>query len=927
MNKRKYDIVLRCTIRRVALSIALLGGLLLLCAPLRSQNPLQDPQFECVLQGPDTIRFMNSRYVPDEFYLDVDFVNIGEDSLTNVRLSLLGNRRFTLLSAQSIVIGNIPPSTTIHLSGDSAFHLRTNLNDDFGYDTLYVFVQGDAIGATVMLPIYVEKATWPRLELYCEAIDSLNFDPLLNEYYPSPFPVKTIVRNVGDGPAGNCSISYTGPSSVSPLNGENTIAVGVLGPGETKLLTWQMVPRRRDSDKRIALPFRVQGEGGQGQKYVTADCTAHIYIPAARAIDYECTLDIDAVLYDSTNKRYSPDPFMIRSQVTNRGTGAASGMIMLTQFESGLVLSPGQSVVDTLAGALDPGESSGVYSKSLRPLLQKDGDSLLVTVIFIDRFGSSTRCEKLVWIPPADEPTITLQCSSELDSLVVDPVQGGYMHSQFSFLASVENNGPEPLYDVSLYALTDPEGTLLIDHGTQLQPISSALLDSDGVRQASWNVQAVSIDTNRLVYLRVLAIARNSLGYFAPLVSCETVVFVPRVGKAQLQCGLATSVTDGNDDMVISFDTACAKYEGIPSLFGDYRVFRLTADVVNIGEAPASPVEAALLLPQGLRLEEGEPPTKVVEPSRIAPGEHASVSWLIRPERSVEKRQCDIELLVSNIQTLPAKCELNLTLAKTLNIVTVSIPPDLTGVAGSILAVPINIGETPGIDPGAYQFVLRFDPLLLRFIEAGSDESRIAHSWRNLNTRLISEDTRSGLNLLAVADSTGFSPRERNDGGPLVHLYFEVIHSAPRLGSNGYVVETPLQFVRYPFVSLEGDTLAPFVHSYASDGGLTPVFYDGEATLSGDCVLPLSAATRLLPNRPNPFNPVTQIPFYLAEYSSYRIVLLDAFGRFLRLIVQGSGPRGFHSVHFDAGDLPSGLYYYQLETAKNMDIRRMLLTK
>jgi hypothetical protein len=174
-----------------------------------------------------------------------------------------------------------------------------------------------------------------------------------------------------------------------------------------------------------------------------------------------------------------------------------------------------------------------------------------------------------------------------------------------------------------------------------------------------------------------------------------------------------------------------------------------------------------------------------------------------------------------------------------------------------------------------------------------------------------------------VADSTDFAPRESNEGGPLVHLFFEAIHTSTQME----VVESPLQFVRYPSMMADGTTVAPFIHTYGSERGLIPVFRDGVATLSGVCVLPLSSSTRLLPNQPNPFNPVTLIPYYLAENTAYRIVLLDAFGRFLRLIEEGEKAEGRYSVLFDAGELPSGLYFCRIETGRRTHTRRILLTK
>jgi hypothetical protein len=892
-------------------------------APAFGQDSGSAAQFECVLHGPDSVLFVGNGYVPNQFYLGASLRNTGTERMSNVSLYLLQSRRFTLLSAQSRFIDSIPAGSTIDLLGASGFELRTNPEDRSGFDTLYVLVDGVGIRGTCMLPVYVEKETRPRLELYCESPDALIFDELLNIYIPDPFAVKTVLRNVGDGAANNCRINYTGPSRVAPVDGETNVDVGRLEAGESFSFTWQMQPKRRDTGGLEHLLFQASGEGGFGNRFVRSECSAATFIPAARAADYICTLDVDVVRYDSASKRYSPDPFMIRAQVSNVGQGLGIGMTMLTMVEYGLVLAQGQSFIDTLAETLGSGESSGVFSKSLRPLIQRNGDSLHIAVLFSDRFGNTTRCDRTVWIPPAEEPSLKLQCNSEIDSLIVDIGQGGYQKSQFSFHAAVGNLSSEPVFNVSLYAMVDPDGVLVIDKTTQEKPVASALLDTDGMRSASWTVQALPSAADRIVSLRVYASSRTATGYYFPLISCEVPVYVPRAGLARLQCGLSTDITDGGDDMVVAFDTVRASYEGAPSRFGNYTVFRLTADVMNIGDGIASPVTAALLLPSGVRLEEGEQPTKAVAPSRLAVGEHGTVSWLLQPLFAQNEAQLDIEVLVSSVQALPAKCDMKLTVAEALNVVDISIPPDLTGVSGGILAVPITIAPTPNIDPVAYQILLRFDPNMLRFMEARSDGSLTAYSWRNLNTRLLSETMQSGSNILVVADSTDFAPRESNEGGPLVHLFFEAIHTSTQME----VVESPLQFVRYPSMMADGTTVAPFIHTYGSERGLIPVFRDGVATLSGVCVLPLSSSTRLLPNQPNPFNPVTLIPYYLAENTAYRIVLLDAFGRFLRLIEEGEKAEGRYSVLFDAGELPSGLYFCRIETGRRTHTRRILLTK
>ncbi|MBE0644708.1 MAG: hypothetical protein IH600_11560 [Bacteroidetes bacterium] len=887
----------------------------------------QDAEITCELSGPDSIRFVETMFVPDQFFLEVALHNRGDADVANVTVYILQGSRFTLLSPQSRSVDTIAAGATVELRQDEGFLLQVKGGQYGGYDTLQLLVVGPGIRASCSLPVFVEAETEPRLELYCEPPGPVIFDSLLNDYIPNPFPVRTTLRNTGDGAANSCVLSYVGSSRIAPENGERSVAVGRLEPGEEYVFVWQMRPERRDNGGSEQMSFQAEGFGGMGNRFVSTGCETSAYIPAARAADYVCTLDIDAVRYDATSMRYTPDPFTVRARVTNIGQGIALGMTMRIILDDALVLAPGQSFTDTLPGALYPGETSGVYLKSLRPLWRENGDSLRIVVLFADRFGNATTCEAYVWIPPADQPLIELQCRSEIDTLRVDPSQGGYENALFLFEAGIRNLSPVPMFNVSLFALADPDGVLIIDPKSQEKPISSALLDSDGTRSVSWSVQALPSNTDRVVRLRVFSFARTASGHYLPLMTCEVPVFVPRAGQAQLQCTISTGVTDGNRDMTVAFDTARIDYEGIPSAFGNHTVFRSTVEIVNTGDAAAPFVTATLLLPAGLRFEEGEPPTKTVMPPRLAVGERGSASWLLRPMPVKYDSVNSIEALASAEQVHPSKCEMRLTVAEALDVVEISMPSHLTGVTGGVLEVPVSIGPTPDNVPGAYQLLIRYDPGLLRFVEARTEGSITAHSWRNLHTRIYSEFPPSGMNILVVADSTNSTPREGNAGGLLVSLFFEVTHQGSRLDDPGYVVQSPLEFVRYPSWMEDGMRLVPFVHPFDEAAKLTAIWRDGKATLSGDCLLPLSASTRLFPNQPNPFNPATTIPYYLAEETSFRIVLLDAFGRTVRLIEEGRRPRGQYSVLLDAGGLPSGIYFCRLETPHRTQLRKLLLTK
>ena len=50
-------------------------------------------------------------------------------------------------------------------------------------------------------------------------------------------------------------------------------------------------------------------------------------------------------------------------------------------------------------------------------------------------------------------------------------------------------------------------------------------------------------------------------------------------------------------------------------------------------------------------------------------------------------------------------------------------------------------------------------------------------------------------------------------------------------------------------------------------------------------------------------------------------------GREVKVLVDRQQPAGAYEVTFEAGDLPSGVYFYRLETGPFSEIRQMLLVK
>ena len=83
----------------------------------------------------------------------------------------------------------------------------------------------------------------------------------------------------------------------------------------------------------------------------------------------------------------------------------------------------------------------------------------------------------------------------------------------------------------------------------------------------------------------------------------------------------------------------------------------------------------------------------------------------------------------------------------------------------------------------------------------------------------------------------------------------------------------------------------------------------------------------LYQNYPNPFNPSTKIQFKLPESSMVELSIIDVNGGLVKKIINKYMTAGSYSINFEASDLSSGIYFYQLKTEKFTDIRKMVLMK
>jgi hypothetical protein len=95
---------------------------------------------------------------------------------------------------------------------------------------------------------------------------------------------------------------------------------------------------------------------------------------------------------------------------------------------------------------------------------------------------------------------------------------------------------------------------------------------------------------------------------------------------------------------------------------------------------------------------------------------------------------------------------------------------------------------------------------------------------------------------------------------------------------------------------------------------------------------PVPSALVLRPNRPNPFNPITEIAFSLPAAGPARVTVHDVAGRALATLVDGQSEAGEQTVVWDGHDAsgvasPSGVYFVQLRFGTEVVTRKIALVR
>lgn len=128
-------------------------------------------------------------------------------------------------------------------------------------------------------------------------------------------------------------------------------------------------------------------------------------------------------------------------------------------------------------------------------------------------------------------------------------------------------------------------------------------------------------------------------------------------------------------------------------------------------------------------------------------------------------------------------------------------------------------------------------------------------------------------------------------------------------------------------ISLEDAINGTFVKTDVQDGSSFVLENNSINVLkiSSDKVVPVEYS--LEQNYPNPFNPSTTIKFSIPEISDVKLTVYNSLGQRVAELVNNILEAGSYSFSWDASNVASGLYFYELNSNNFSSVKKMILVK
>ena len=244
-------------------------------------------------------------------------------------------------------------------------------------------------------------------------------------------------------------------------------------------------------------------------------------------------------------------------------------------------------------------------------------------------------------------------------------------------------------------------------------------------------------------------------------------------------------------------------------------------------------------------------------------------------------------------------------------------------------ATTLNIGKTLSKTQRS------INGALMTFTKRDLADTIIAAKNQNKKARLVlSNNTDSGTQF-SYLQSNGVDIRLKGFTTGLLHHKYAIVDAEP-FGYTPYVITGSHNWSSSAENSNDENTLIiqdnqvanfylqEFAARYYEAGGTDSI---NTITYVNENMNKVPTEFLLLQNYPNPFNPVTTIRFEVPISQKIELNVFDVLGRKVKELYNDVAPVGIISVEFDADDIASGMYIYQLKTKEFSISKKMVLLK
>ena len=177
-----------------------------------------------------------------------------------------------------------------------------------------------------------------------------------------------------------------------------------------------------------------------------------------------------------------------------------------------------------------------------------------------------------------------------------------------------------------------------------------------------------------------------------------------------------------------------------------------------------------------------------------------------------------------------------------------------------------------------------------------------------------------------------FSWQESVDPDPFDMVEYEMVYTLNTVDSTTYEYVSELADTTVTLNMTENGVYYWKVRAKDNDQFITPsnndewhVFTVGNVAIDGGLLIPEEFA--LHSNFPNPFNPTTTIRYDIPKASNVTLTIYNMNGQVVERLVSQKQEPGFYTVNWDARNVSTGVYFYQIRAEGFQQVKKCLLIK